>query len=60
MKKRTDTPKAIDAFIAKKAEFDAMLRGGSVYSDRILRKLSGSVCQFLSCFADHGHQVGRA
>ena len=25
MKKRIDTPKAIDAFIAKKAEFDAML-----------------------------------
>jgi len=25
MTKRTDTPKAIDAFIAKKAEFDAML-----------------------------------
>ena len=34
-------------------------RGGSVCLDRILRKLSGSICQFPSCFADHGHQVGR-
>ena len=47
-------------FGAAVQEWVVAVRGGSVCLDRILRKLSGSICQFLSCFADHGHQVGRA